>query len=386
MKKIYIFVLVFALILSQLATASTASKMISFDEAELTSLEKKYFYNIHKNRNKLETYYDGFLIASGITENVEFEHYKGLLNKLRRDVAEYMKEHKNKTHYERGQLLLSWLYSSGTLKKYYLRSTLAGNLFDDGSYNCLSSTIIYTLLALELGLEPRAVFTSNHAFVSLNTEHGHVDVETTVAYGFNPGSKQIQEFEKEQRIVYVPRSNYNDRQYVDVDFLVASVYGNAISLVSSQNKNNLTSYKKGFYISPTSDFFRNNIIILLNNKAIDQIKYKNYEEAASLLSTAIKFDSQNSITERNVIYYYHQQGIDYLNANDYPSAISVFEHALEVTKNDISVKNNLKVAYYNYIVYEYKSNRFENAKIILSRAMKKFPNDKDFMELKKAVG
>ncbi len=364
---------------------SRPSDIISLYDSELTSVEKTFFANIDRNRDKLQTYYDGFLIASGITEKVEFERYNNMLNSLRLNVSAYMQEHQNKTHYERGKLLLEWLYSSKTLKKYYLRSTLANNLFDDGSYNCLSASIIYTLLALESGLEAYAIFTSNHAFVSLNTEKGYVDVETTVPYGFDPGTKQIQEFQAQQRIVYVPKSNYKDRQRVDIDFLVASIYGNAISLVPSQNIDNLTAYKKGFYIAPEADFFRKNIVILLNNKAIDEIQYRNYEVAADLLSTAIKFDPQSDITERNVIYYYQQQGVDYLNARDYPSAISVFEYALETTNNDNSILNNLKVSYYNYIVHEYKSNRFENAKIILSRAMKRFPNDRDFIELKKTV-
>ncbi len=384
MRK-HIFVLIFILVLSSQFLYSSPSKVIGFEPHELTSIERAFFGNIDKNRDKLQMYYDGFLIASGITEKAGFDHYKKMLNSLRKRTLTYMKEHQNKSDYERGKLLLEWLYSSGTLKTYYLRSTLANNLFDDGSYNCLSASIIYTLLAVELGLDAHAIFTSNHAFVSLNTERGAVDVETTVVYGFDPGSEQIQEFQEQQRIVYVPKSNYKDRQNVELDFLIASIYGNAISLVPRQNVDNLTAYKKGFYISPNSDFFRNNIVILLNNKAIDEIKYRNYEVAAEMLSKAIKFDPKNSITERNVVYYYQQQGIDYLNANNYPSAISIFEHALEVTNNDKSVKNNLKVAYYNYIVYEYKSNRFENAKIILSRAMKVFPNDRDFSELKKVV-
>ncbi len=382
--KRFVLIFTFMLIATQFVY-SKPSDIITFDDSELTSIERVFFANIDRNRNKLQTYYDGFLIASGITERADFEHYKNKLDALRREVVTYMKGYRGNTNYERGKLLLEWLYSSGTLRKYYIRSTLANNLFDDGSYNCLSASIIYTLLAIEIGLEANAIFTSNHAFVTLNTEKGYIDVETTVSYGFDPGSKQIQEFQEQQRIVYVPKSNYQDRQHVDIDFLVASIYGNAISLVPSRNVDNLTAYKKGFYIAPEADFFRKNIVILLNNKAIDEIQYRNYETAADFLSTAIKFDPRNDITERNVVYYYQQQGIDYLNSKDYPSAISVFEHALESTNNDNSIRNNLKVSYYNYVVHEYQSNRFENAKIILSRAMKRFPNDRDFNELKKAL-
>ncbi len=367
MKKIYIFIFCSVLLFVELAYGRP-SKIIGFERDELTSIEKGFFNSIHRNRNKLQTYYDGFLIASGITENKEFEYYKKTLDSLRKYTLKYMTQHKHKNEYEQGQQLLSLLYSSGILKSYSKHSTLANNLLDDGDYNCLTSTIIYTLLALELGLDVYAIFTNDHAFVKLNTQKsGLVNIETTSENGFG----------------FV--ANHTQKQSIGIDFLIASLYANAISLVPNKNKNDITAYKKGFYISPTSDFFRNNLVVLLNNKAIDEVEYKNYDAASELLSTALKFDSENSVTYQNIVYYYYKQGLDYLSENDFGLAISTFEDALEATNNNSSILSNLKTAYYNYVMHEYKSDRLRKAKKILSRAMKRFPNDSDFIKLKETI-
>lgn len=379
-----IFVLFFVLSFTKFIYASPSDR-IEFYSDELSSLERQYFFNIDKNRNDLQTYYDGFLIASSITNKNEYLYYKDLLDQVRLRMFSYMEDYKDESDYDKGRILLKWLYSSGILKNYHLSATLATHLFDDGSYNCLSSTIIYTLLATELGLDVHAIFTSDHSFVVINTERGNIDVETTVEYGYDPGQKEIAEFQNQQRIVYVPKTNYRNRKSVDIDFLIASLYGNTISLVPSRNLDNLSAYKKGFYIAPKEEFFQKNIEISLNNRAIDQINNKNYEVAFDLLSAAVKFNSNSEMTRHNIVYYYQHQGISYLNERDYPSAIAIFEHALEQTNGDNSVKNNLKVAYYNYIVNEYNANRFENAKIILARATKRFPNDNDFIELQKSI-
>jgi len=382
MKK-YFLILLFISLYSFLAY-SKPSDRIKFYSDELSAIEESFFSDVDSDNNGLniQSYYDGFLIASSITNESNFLYYKDKIDEIRIRAIENMLEHNDKSDYDKGKILLKWLYSSGILKKYYQSATLAGQMLDNGSYNCLSSTILYTLLATELGLNVYAVFTPNHSFAVIKTEKGSIDIETTVEYGFDPGVKEVEQFENQQRIVYVPKTNYGNRTPVDLNFLIASLYANTISLVPSYNIDNLAAYKKGFYLSPEANIFQNNIIATLNNKSLDNIKKKNYEQAMVYLEDALHFIPENATTKHNIVFFYQSKGLDYLNNKDFPSAIDVFRYALKETNNNKSIKHNLKVSYYNYVINEYNAKRFENAKIILSRALSVFPNDNDFMTLK----
>ncbi len=379
MKKYILIVLL--IILYNCFVYSKPSDRIKFYSNELSNIEEIFFSNVDENKIDLQTYYDGFLIASSITNESDFLFYRDKINEIRLRAMENMLQYQNESDYNKGKILLKWLYTSNILKKYYLSSTLANHLIDSGSYNCLSSTIIYTLLATELGLDVNAVFTPNHSFATLKTEKGEIDVETTVEYGFDPGTEEIEEFENQQRIIYVPKTNYGNRKNVDLNFLISSLYANTISLIPTYNINNLAAYKKGFYLSPNEKLFQNNIVITLNNKAIDNIDTKNYEEAIVYLEDALHFEPNSEITKYNIVYFYQTKGSEYLDKNDFASAINIFKNALKETDNNTSIMHNLKVSYYNYIRNEYDANRFENAKIILSRAFLIFPNDGDFRYL-----
>ena len=56
------------------------SDKIKFNSSEVTKLEFDFFTKIDKGQtNDIEAHYDGFIIASGITDEEEFKLYKGKL-------------------------------------------------------------------------------------------------------------------------------------------------------------------------------------------------------------------------------------------------------------------------------------------------------------------
>ncbi len=59
-------------------------------------------------------------------------------------------------------------------------------IFEHGTYNCISSALLYTALARAFGLPVRGVITKNHAFVELDPDgtDQRIDVETTDPAGF----------------------------------------------------------------------------------------------------------------------------------------------------------------------------------------------------------
>lgn len=69
---------------------------------------------------------------------------------------------------------------------YSLDQTQITRLFDSGYYNCISSALLYMVLAHQLGLEVNGVLMPSHAFVELVLPGGkRIDIETTSLNGFD---------------------------------------------------------------------------------------------------------------------------------------------------------------------------------------------------------
>lgn len=88
---------------------------------------------------------------------------------------------------KRGEALLQFLHTK--LKSYVETQTRVDVLIDRGTFNCVSSAVVYMILGRKAGLDVQAVATSDHAFALVRWNHREIDVETTTPYGFDPGTK-----------------------------------------------------------------------------------------------------------------------------------------------------------------------------------------------------
>lgn len=136
---------------------------------------------------------------------------------------------------ERGKAVLRLLYRD-YLKAYSLNQTKTDSALETGSYNCVSSAVLYMAVAKACGLDVRGQKTSQHAFCSIyvpGVKGGQlkkIDVETTNPYGFNPGSRESIENEANIKKYYVvPKKYYSNR--LEVSDLVFSglIAGNICS-------------------------------------------------------------------------------------------------------------------------------------------------------------
>ena len=365
------------------------SDKIRFDSDELTKLEYDFFTKIDNGEtNDLELHYDGFIIASGITDEEEFKFYRGKLDEIRNLAKKDLSQYTEEGAYAFGKRLLNWLYSSGVLKKYFETSTLFQDLIYKGEYNCLSSSILYSLLYSEFGFKVTGVLTSSHAFCTVYTEQGKIDVETTISRGFNPGQKEIRNTGNSTIVTFVPQGNYRDRNEVDIFTLIATLYPNSISLkkIEKDLEKQLVMAKKAYYLSPNTEIYNKNLINAYNRLALDYIKKNDYEVAYKTLEEAYVFDPSSSMTKNNRIHYYNKIGTSYLSQKDYPNAIQIYKIGISDIGDDASVlKRNLKVSYYNYAVTEYNERRYNNANTISEEALKLFPNDRDFIKLLSSI-
>ena len=352
-------------------------------------MEFDFFTKIDKGQtNDIELHYDGFIIASGITDEDKFKLYKEKLNDIRNSAKSELSQYAGEGAYDFGKRLLLWIYEKGILKKYFETATLFQDMIYKGEYNCLTSSILYSLLYTEFGYKVKGILTSNHAFCMVYTDNGNIDVETTVAEGFDPGTKEIRNTGSSTIITFVPKQNYNKRNEVDILTLIATLYTNSISLrkIEKDLDKQIIMAKKAYYLSPHTEMYNDNLIRAFNRAALEHIKKSEYDEAYRHLEEALIFDNNNSRTKDTIIRYYNTIGLSYLGKKDFPNAIQIYKQGLKDIGKDAQVlENNLKVSYYNYIVSEYNSRRYNNAYIISQEALKIFPNDRAFLKLQTSI-
>ena len=167
-------------------------------------------------------------IASG-AQNLEKEYQR--FRKLQASLPRFQG-----TEEERGEALLEWMHEN-VLTRYVESQTRLDVLLAEGTYNCVSSAVLYLLLAEDLVVE--GVLTRDHAFCRVILSDGEgIDVETTTAFGFNPGTKReaIDAFTGRTGFTYVPPGNYRQRQRIGEKELISLILQNRIAALQDQGQ------------------------------------------------------------------------------------------------------------------------------------------------------
>jgi hypothetical protein len=137
----------------------------------------------------------------------------------------------------KGEAILTFLHKT-VFRSYGENATTLDGILDTGMFNCVSSAVLYTLAARELGLETQGVRTSDHAFCALVVGNRRIDVETTNPYGFDPGNKKEfkDSFGRATGFAYVAPGGYGDRRAIGDRALVGLILSNRASLLERRGR------------------------------------------------------------------------------------------------------------------------------------------------------
>lgn len=128
----------------------------------------------------------------------------------------------------RAEKILALIYEK-VLKQYSLKQTYISTMFQKGTYNCVSSSILYFALAKSCGLNVRGNETPSHAFCTVYLSDGRkIDVETTNPHGFNPGTKKSESVDS-KRYYVVPKKNYSNRKEVTERKFISLIGKNVVA-------------------------------------------------------------------------------------------------------------------------------------------------------------
>ncbi|MDR1178589.1 MAG: hypothetical protein LBK64_07160 [Spirochaetaceae bacterium] len=130
----------------------------------------------------------------------------------------------------RGEYILEFMHRR-FLRRYAERQTRLDVLAEGGGFNCVSSAVLYAVLAGAASLETRGVITGDHAFITLDAGDELVDIETTNSFGFDPGSRREfhDRFGRTTGFAYVPARDYHERSDLSILELVSVILSNRIA-------------------------------------------------------------------------------------------------------------------------------------------------------------
>ena len=133
-----------------------------------------------------------YLLASGVRSYSDYENVKRQVDQFTRKMQEHIVEDDN--DWLVGQILNREMHNAFFLKEskgdapngYSEDQSRLMGIFETGEFNCISASLLYTVVARHFDLRAQGVMLPSHAFIQLNLDDGRqIDVETTSPNGYD---------------------------------------------------------------------------------------------------------------------------------------------------------------------------------------------------------
>lgn len=254
----------------------------------------------------------------------------------------------------------------------YNENVSLSSLFETGTYNCLTATILYVAAFEYIGISYQIKETPTHVYLIAEPNNLAITIETTTpTFGYikydDTYKKNYVNFLLENK--FISQTEYNSSSIIDlftkyyykdettdVSHLFSDLYYNKGILYQIESKyiDALNCFKKAYYLSKNSrlEYLINvNLLSSLYNETI-QDKYQ--------VSSFISLAKMSNIKATGIYLKYHFEQFtnDVLEkANNLEKYISTFNNFISYV-NDTSLKQDLTYMYYANISdhYSYKEN------------------------------
>ena len=227
---------------------------------------------------------------------------------------------------ERAEAVLTLMYEQ-KLRKYQKNQTKLTVMLEDGSYNCVSASVLYAALAKAAGLTVIGNRASDHCFCSVLIDGKYIDVETTNPMGFEPGSKkQISSGSRGTSYAIIPTRQYSGRHVISDRMLVSLISRNLSAFTMDKRDYNSSVahavvrlvFLQGEKNEPNNDS-RADFDTVCANYAVDLQKSKKFLDSLLWLDSVISRWGDSDLLLKNyqdigyntILYYCKQNDTDY---------------------------------------------------------------------------
>lgn len=232
------------------------------------------------------------LVASGVRENF----LSNYLNNIENYKNEILKSISGESETQKARVIFDFMHSN-ILKTYGEFNNSMDVLLKTGKFNCLSSTILYSIFLEEFGLKFKAIALPTHVFTLLYADDREIDVENTTPYGFDirTNEKAQEAFRKLTGFIYT--RSPDKIQLIDKKGLLAALYAN-FSFVDAKNKNYTSSFQnalKAYAIFPEIKLVASNTMAAYIDYANFLKERKEFEKCLNILKEAMQILPEKQI-------------------------------------------------------------------------------------------
>lgn len=269
------------------------------------------------------------ILASGV---VDKDKRTVLLKQLDRLHAQAKKNlAKTSDPFKKAQRLLKFLHKKSLRAGYVEKQTDVSTLLNKGTYNCVSSAVLFTLVGRRAGLDIRGVEVPDHAFAIVYDGSRHADVETTTKAGFNPARNRgaIKAFAEKTGFAYIPGSNASKRRETTPLGLIALIYYNhgVTHSKAGDHEQALLSYYRALQLDANLASAIKNSLASLGRWAGAESESGQYQRALDLIETGLSLAPTNRVLLHNRRVVWQNRIRDAQQAGDLARVVSLTDAA-----------------------------------------------------------
>ncbi len=271
------------------AVRPTRAAVSLADPLPLPRIESRMLLDASAGRFQNFSLIQAALVASGVNS-------PGELTRLNQKYLDWLADARQfagrePTELAQAKALFKFLHSRILTAHYDSRATEINRPLDEGLFNCVSATVLFTALACDCGLDVRAIERPHHARCVLYLRDPiaispQVDIETTCATWFEiPPEKR-----RQAELAAIARSAVGDRftagKEIGPAALVAVIYYNrGVDLLHDKRFAEAISVDlSALRLDPTNDTARGNLLASINNWALDECAASQFAAATDLLT------------------------------------------------------------------------------------------------------
>jgi tetratricopeptide (TPR) repeat protein len=270
-------------------------------ELNIDPAEKDLFADAADGQLDHWTLTDAALLASGVRDEAQRAALTGQIDEL--EQAFRSTGAATGDPMETGRALLAWLHEGPMRGGYVSKQTDLSTVLTDGTFNCVSSAVLYNILGQRLGLDVRGVEVPDHAFAMVYRDTDYVDVETTTPQGFNPtrDRKAVEAFQATTGFAYIPDRRPDKRRELTPLELVSFIYYNhGVDLADREDYHGaLLANFRALSLDPGSNSAVKNALSALANWSVSLLRQDAYAEALDVVRLGLTLAPQDRTLNHN---------------------------------------------------------------------------------------
>lgn len=301
----------------------------------------------------------------------------------------------------RAEWLLATMHGELLNGGYAFYQNDVAQLLDDGTFNCVTSAIVYVAAAEHFGLDVRGVIVPSHVYVRLVLEGVDYDIETTSPRGFllDRDDAAYAKFLADMRLnlkrrgTALPGGESGEpfyRRELDPIDLIAVLFANrgAQQFEAGKTAAAVDDFARSALLAKDDHDARASRDILLGQMAEQRILKNELHQARELFAFAIRDPGADpKIAERfrdNIAYCWALEAKQKVDKHDYEGALAAFASGSKWSHDEV-LRTNAAATYNQWGLEELSGKRYSRASQVFLRAHNEFPSDPVFTQNLRAV-